>query len=282
MLLRSGVTKSERYPKILYTESKVTNKSVIMTESNDVNIIAFDPTDGMLIDKWLNYFDKVCMQKKFCDEWKVNNISRYLKGNALTIFVNNCLGCTNYDEIKQILQENFLKVTETTFSEFTNLKLESMSQLEEYFHKKLNLGRNLQLTEDLILQGLTDGLKPEYKNILVTNPPQNSIDWYKVVSKLVPVTTSGISQVKTFSEGSRSRITSPHFATPRHWVRPPPSQAQNFSSGQRGFAPRAPFLHYQQKYPPRPCRICTNRGMINAFHWKRECNYNQQNTSNNA
>ena len=116
MLLRSGVTKSERYPKIiLYTESKVTNNSVIMTESNDVNIIAFDPTDGMFIDKWLNYFDKVCIQKKYCDEWKVNNISRYLKENVLTIYVNNCLNCTNYDEIKQILQENFLKVTETTF-----------------------------------------------------------------------------------------------------------------------------------------------------------------------
>ena len=67
--------------------------------------------------------------------------------NILTIYDNNCLNCTKCDKIKEILQENFLKGTEANFSDFTNLKLESMSQLEEYFHKKLNLGRNLKLNK---------------------------------------------------------------------------------------------------------------------------------------
>lgn len=46
-----------------------------------------------------------------------------------------------------------------------------MSERENYFHKKVEIGRKLSLCETIFLQGLTDGLKPEYQNIVIVNLP---------------------------------------------------------------------------------------------------------------
>lgn len=62
-----------------------------------------------------------------------------------------------------------------------------MCHLEEFFHKKLKYVRKLCLDENLILKGLTDGFNAEYRNVLFVNSPSIATEWYKVVSRLVPV-----------------------------------------------------------------------------------------------
>lgn len=96
------------------------------------------------------------------DEWKFNSVSKYLKGSALTLFVTDCLNCGNYILITEILTEKFIKVNVPNFSVFTNSKLESICNLEYLFNKKGDTDRKLELSENLILQVLTNGLKDVY------------------------------------------------------------------------------------------------------------------------
>lgn len=133
-----------------------------------------------------------------------------------------------------------MNVNVLNFSEFTNLKLHLMHQLEGYFHKKLDHGRKLCLDEDLVLQDLADRLKSGYKNILVVHPPITSTEWYK------------------------------HITNPSEYVR---NKLQN-PRRQRFIAPRTPTMHYHQNFSTTPYRTCTNKGISSAFHWERECCFN--------
>lgn len=72
--------------------------------------------------------------------------------------------------------QEFIKINVPDFAEFTNWKLDSVCHLIEYFHKKLKCIRKLCLDENLILQGLTGGLKSEHRNILMVNSLSVSVD----------------------------------------------------------------------------------------------------------
>lgn len=44
-----------------------------------------------------------------------------------------------------------------------------------------------------------------------------------------------------------------------------------------------PAIHHQQRYPNRPCRMCTNRGVFNVYYWERDCIFNAiHNVPNNV
>lgn len=70
-------------------------------------------------------------------------MSKYIKGSALTVFVfvNDCLNSDNFTQITKILYQKFLDVSVPNFCDFSNLKVESMCKLEDYFHKKVDFGR---------------------------------------------------------------------------------------------------------------------------------------------
>lgn len=63
--------------------------------------------------------------------------------NCVTVFVNECLNWGDYTQIMEILTEKFIKVNVTNFSVFSNLKLETMYNLEDYFQKEMHIIRKL-------------------------------------------------------------------------------------------------------------------------------------------
>lgn len=56
-----------------------------------INIVAFDP--GLVIDiqSRLAYFDNFCTKDNKKYEWKLQNILKYLKREALKNYINDCL-----------------------------------------------------------------------------------------------------------------------------------------------------------------------------------------------
>lgn len=62
-----------------------------------------------------------------------------------------------------------------------------MCQLEKYFHKKLEYDKKLCLDENII--GLNDGLKEEYKYAVEVKSLDTTTEWYKIVCRLLPVST---------------------------------------------------------------------------------------------
>lgn len=138
-----------------------------------------------------NDFPYICSQYKLTESWKISNISKYLKGSALTTYINECFSCTSFLVISRVLKENFLTLSVLTFAKFSNLRLSNKAELLKYFHKKKEIGAQLGLTESLLLEGLTDSLPSDLKPLLTLNTPCSTIEWIHLMNKLVVFLSSG-------------------------------------------------------------------------------------------
>ncbi|GFQ71932.1 uncharacterized protein TNCT_407391 [Trichonephila clavata] len=124
---------------------------------SEPHIIAFDSENGMRKEAW--YESILIMHAKLAIKimiWKIVNISKYLKGSVRTHYINSCLDISNFDDLCNILVENFLKPNIVNLSDFSQHQLRN--NLGQYFHQKLNCCRQLGLSPQLNLEGLTDGL----------------------------------------------------------------------------------------------------------------------------
>ncbi|GFV89909.1 uncharacterized protein TNCV_4691381 [Trichonephila clavipes] len=131
-----------------------TNLAVISNTNqtpNEPYIVPFDSENGMLIEVW--------------------------------ICINSCLNISNFGELCSILIEFFLKPNVITLSDFSQLQLKD--NLEQYFHQKLNYGRQLGLSPQLILKGLTDGMPTSIKQLMTVNPPTSPTEWLMVATRLM-------------------------------------------------------------------------------------------------
>ncbi|GFQ82689.1 uncharacterized protein TNCT_323501 [Trichonephila clavata] len=122
---------------------------------SEPHITAFNAENGMRIEAWLKYFNNICKISNEDNDWKILHISKYLNGSVLTHYINSCLKISNFDNLCNILVENFLKPNTVNLSNFSQHHLKN--NLEQYFHQKLNCGRQLGLSPQLILEELTDG-----------------------------------------------------------------------------------------------------------------------------
>ncbi|GFQ87633.1 uncharacterized protein TNCT_316861 [Trichonephila clavata] len=138
----------------------------------------------MRIEAWLEYFNNACKISNKDNDWKMLNISKYLKFSALTHYINSCLNISNFDDLCNILIENFLKPNIVNLSDFSQHQLRN--NLDEYFHQKLNCGRQLGLSPQLILEGLTDGMPTNIKQLMTINPPTSPTEWLKVAQSSYP------------------------------------------------------------------------------------------------
>lgn len=279
-------------------------KSQVPVPVSEPNIIPFDPSSGMKFTRWVQHFNSQCCQYYKDDEWKVSHISKYLKGEALTVYLNYCLEETDFQKVINILQEYLSQIEILTFSKFTNLKFTSESELSKYFHTKLQIGREIGLNEKLLLEGLTEGLPDHLRPFVIVNRPSTPMEWLHLVANLIS------SQGKSETTPTRAKqfhnpqfrqpmfpqpTTRPAFISPRYpptvrqWTprnpNPYPSQ-QRYQQPPR-FPPRsnvnqAPSQssHYQVKMPSRPCRICEKQGIVNSYHWEQNCIFQNSNQTN--
>lgn len=58
-------------------------------------------------------------------DWKVDNISKLLKGCNLIIYVNDFINYKNYIYITKVLFDKFTNINIAKFPEFPNLKIEN-------------------------------------------------------------------------------------------------------------------------------------------------------------
>ncbi|GFR01248.1 uncharacterized protein TNCT_400131 [Trichonephila clavata] len=79
-----------------------TNMDVNGSATNQIpsepHIIAFDSENGMRIEAWLEYFNNACKLNNKDNDWKIH-ISKYLKGSALTHYINSCHNTSNFDDL---------------------------------------------------------------------------------------------------------------------------------------------------------------------------------------
>ncbi|GFW16531.1 uncharacterized protein TNCV_2351551 [Trichonephila clavipes] len=77
--------------------------------------------------------------------------------------------------------ENPHDVCKSIRKDFSQLQLKD--NLEQYFHQKLNYGRQLVLSPQLIFEGLTDGMPTSIKQLMTVNPSTSPTEWLKVATR---------------------------------------------------------------------------------------------------
>lgn len=316
MYLRSGrVIKTQ---KLVTMESGLSdqsqndgNNTVLNVKSqNDCNnscteyVPPFSSEDGMIFSCWLKLFESYCSKLDKNEEWKLQNVGRFLKGEALTVFINSA--CVSWSEIVESLKEKFISCDIFGFSDFTDLKLERNTELVSYFHKKLELGRKLGLSNKIVLEGLTDGLPMNVRALLTLQPPASATEWLNMASKLVKVQDDPktVTITPKLHENSNNdlnivnKISTPRPYTPRFtnyrapYIAPSSYQPswrprnggvmtrdQNPNSNWPRFGRFRPpthgtprqYLHCQQQLPRTPCKICERQGILHAYHWENTC-----------
>lgn len=249
-------------------------------------IISYNPDLNMKFQNWLTYFEKTCAKLNKTEQWKIQNISKYLGGSALTEFVNTAHNLNTWPEIVEALKEKYFACSSFSFADFTSLKLENDSDLVSYFHKKLELGRDLHLSNDLILEGLTNGLPYNIQTLLTIQPPKTATEWLEIVSKLIKIPkVTERTHSSSAPNYSRSYVTAPRPFTPRYQnprMTYFTNRSGNFNHTRmpgntwpRFDRFRAPYqnIHYQQNVnlPRTPCRNCERYGVPHAYHWANTC-----------
>ncbi|GBN77840.1 hypothetical protein AVEN_145268-1 [Araneus ventricosus] len=290
MILRSGLKMSNPNDKNKETVDSSANTNVPMqnTQISYAHIIPFDSENGVKMELWLQYFNDTCKQHNKNEDWKVKNISKFLKGSALTHYINYCLNICNFEDLCSVLPEKFLQPIVVNFADFSQHYLKKNDDLVKYFHGKLNCGRQLGLSPQLILEGLTDGLPTQFKHLMTVQPPNTPTEWLTVATKLFKIQES--SEQSAVVNNEPTMVTRPNFSPRQSTFIPRPQNSffrpnfLNFSrlrpnnfvnphsntSMYQGFRPNH-NTHFQNRLPASPCRICTRQGIPYAYHWTQLC-----------
>ncbi|GBM36297.1 hypothetical protein AVEN_98955-1 [Araneus ventricosus] len=252
------------------------NTNVSMENSNlsDPHIIPYDSENGMKMELWLQYFNETCRQHNKNEDWKVKNISEFLKGSALIHCINYCLNICKFYDLCSVLTENFLQPIAVNSADFSQHHLGKNDDLVKYFHGKLNCGRQLGLSPQLILEGLTDGLPTQCKQLMTVQPPNTPTEWLTVAIKLFKIQESSPEQnaVRNNEPPMRTRLNFSPIQQPTFVPRPQNSffrpNFQNFSRSRpnhfsnlhsntfvnQGFRQNH-NAHFQNRLPSSTCRI---------------------------
>ena len=265
------------------------------------DLINFSVEDNMLWKNWLVYFEGWCTENRRNNSWKIRNIQRFLKGKALTLYVNSSLNIMHWEELVELFNEEFTTPGEISLSDFSEIRFKIGDNVTDYYHKKLHVGRNLGLDAKLLLEGLTDGLPKQLKQLVVVNSPQTTTEWRELVHKLNKL------QISEDTPARNLRTNTTEYQYPRQWRaqgfqtnytpntrpwnyrvpfnNPRPFSPPNARTMQRGPRPNNPTgnnVHFQETLPPSPCRICLQNKITNAFHWHRNCPFATQTNNSNA
>jgi hypothetical protein len=266
------------------------------------SVIPFDPDSGMRFEAWIKYFQNSCAEVQLEESSKIEIFSSVLKGGALQVFINSCLGCKSLEEVTAIFNEHFVTPTVSTFSEYNRINFNGgMQELQKYFNTKMEVGRRLGMSPTLLLQGLNDGLPAKLKPLVLIREPSTPIDWLNLVASLVQCDAEcnennrketrenrryspqyqnwDARRTDNFERPNNFQSRAPQWSQRQQtpvWRQPPPFQNRyrGFPQNRDRFLPntnRRETTHYQQRLPPRPCRYCENAGLLNAFHWERTC-----------
>ncbi|GBM07506.1 hypothetical protein AVEN_100710-1 [Araneus ventricosus] len=272
------------------TVESSSNTDVPMENTNisDPHIIPFDSENGMKMELWLQYFNDTCKQHNKNEDWKAKNISKFLKGSALTHYINYCLNICNFDDLCSVLTEKFLQPIVVNFADFSQHYLKKNDDLVKYFHEKLNCGRQLGLLPQLILECLTDGLPIQFKQLMTVQSPNTPTEWLTLATKLFKIQES--SEQNAVGNNEPPLRTRPNFSPRQPTFVPRPQNSffrphfQNFSRSRpnnfanlysntlvnQGFRPNH-NAHFQNRLPSSPYRICTRQGIPNVYHWTQLC-----------
>ncbi|GBM71611.1 Transposon Ty3-I Gag-Pol polyprotein [Araneus ventricosus] len=172
------------------TNKKPEESGTVMQATNSINITPFDPNNAMNANAWLKYFNDKCQEYNLDDKWKLNNKTTYLKNSSLAEYVNSYDTIKTWEELASFLTERYISPNLVNLSNFTLKSFREGEDITRYFQEKLKIGRQLNLSTNMILEGLSNGLPVYLRQLLAINSPNNPTEWFITATKLMKIQNS--------------------------------------------------------------------------------------------
>ncbi|GFW29059.1 hypothetical protein TNCV_2356171 [Trichonephila clavipes] len=142
-------------------------ESPVNTSSEPFFFPEFDFNTFSSFKSFLDCFDQQCLEYQEDQQWKKQNIPRYLTGVYLKIWYENQLFEKSYQESKELLMTVFDATRQEDIQKFQNLKLNNTKELISIFTEKLSLGKKLNYADSSIVKHMTLSSPIQYQKFLV-------------------------------------------------------------------------------------------------------------------
>ncbi|GFV79896.1 hypothetical protein TNCV_1272831 [Trichonephila clavipes] len=142
----------------------------------------FDFNKFSSFKSFLDCFDQQCLEYQKDEQWKKQNIPRYLTGVYLKFWYENKLFEKSYQESKELLMTVFDATKQEDIRKFQNLKLNDTKELISFFTEKLNYD------DSSIVEHMTLSSPIEYQKFLVIKKISTPCEWISTMRQLIAVT----------------------------------------------------------------------------------------------
>ncbi|GFS60312.1 hypothetical protein TNCV_2827731 [Trichonephila clavipes] len=164
----------------------------------------FDTNKFSSFKSFLDCFDQQCLEYQKDEQWKKQNIPRYLTGVYLKFWYENQLFEKCYQESKELLMTVFDATKQEDIRKFHNLKLNDTKELISFFTEKLSLGKKLNYDDSSIVEHMTLSSPIQYQKFLVIKKTSTPCEWISTMRQLIAVTPDSADR-KPVETGSYTR-----------------------------------------------------------------------------
>lgn len=201
-------------------------------------------TDTISVNAWLRILEKYALRHKLTDQLKIDLLDKYLRDSALEWYAflpEN----ESWTEIKEKMIKRFGQKVVQPAVQFIKVRYDSNKGMKAYYEEKRKLGIQAGLSEEHMVQLMIDCLPYHLKAGFVPNEI-NTLDTF--YEKAIVFEAREKEKMKS---AERYKIK----ATKRTSIE---------------ILDKATKFKKKSK-PPLPCKICTDLGFKNRFHWMSDC-----------
>ncbi|GFX41182.1 hypothetical protein TNCV_2218801 [Trichonephila clavipes] len=164
----------------------------------------FDLNKFSSFKSFLSCFDQQCLEYQTDEQWKKQNIPRYLTGVYLKFWYENHLFEKSYQTSKELLMTVFDATKQEDIRKFHKLKLNDTKELISFFTEKLSLGKKLNYDDSSIVEHMTLSSPIQFQKFLVIKKISTPCEWISTMRQLIAVTPDSADR-KPVDTGSYTR-----------------------------------------------------------------------------
>ncbi|GFU77636.1 hypothetical protein TNCV_1091331 [Trichonephila clavipes] len=154
----------------------------------------FDFNKFSSFKSFLECLDQQCLEYQKDEQWKKQNIARYLTGVYLKFWYENQLFEKSYQESNELLMVVFDATRQEDIRKFHNLKLNNTKEFITFFTEKLPLGKKLNYDDSSIVEHMTLSSPIQYQKFLVIKKISTPCEWISTMRQLIAVTPDNANQ----------------------------------------------------------------------------------------
>ncbi|GFY78232.1 hypothetical protein TNIN_198951 [Trichonephila inaurata madagascariensis] len=164
-------------------EDSFRQESPVNTSKQSLFFPEFGTNKFSSFKSFLGCFHQQCLKYQKDEQWKKQNIARYLTGVYLKFWYDNQLFEKSYPETKELLMTVFDATRQEEIQKFHNLKLNNTKELISFLTEKLSIGKKLNYDDSSIVEHMTLSSPIEFQKILIIKKISTPFEWISTINR---------------------------------------------------------------------------------------------------